>query len=149
MQTEFVIGRLRFVTRLALLLAVTILAAACATTTAYRPSAVPPQHFAPSPWPSAADYRTIKTALAVRNNALLHERDWRRKAFAAYLAARTLLTVQIAGGPCAAYVTELYGSLRDLMDAYRGEDWRPLVRLVRHQPSLARACKQPQSALTG
>jgi hypothetical protein len=134
-------------TRLALLVAVTILGAACGTS--YRLSAGRPQHVALSSWPSAADYGTIKTALAVRDDALLHQRDWRRKSFAASLAARTLLTVRIGPGTCAAYVAELYGSLRDLMDAYPGEDWRPLVRLVRHEPSLARACKQPEDPLTG
>ena len=132
-------------TRLAALVAVTILGGACGTT--YTPAGRP-QHVALSPWPSAADYGTIKTALAVRDDALLHQRDWRRKSFAALLAARTLLTLRISAGTCAAYVAELYGSLRDLMDAYPGEDWRPLVRLVRHQPSLARACKQPEDPLT-
>ena len=59
------------------------------------------------------------------------------------LAARTLLTVRIAAGPCATYVTQLYGNLRDLMDAYPGENWRPLIRLVPRQPSLAHACRNP------
>jgi hypothetical protein len=130
---------------------VTILVAACGTTT-HKPAADPPlQHFAVSPWPSAANYGTIKAAVAVRNDALFHQRGWRQKSFAASLAASTLLTVRIEAGPCAAYVGELYGNLRDLMDAYPGEDWRPLVRFVRRQPSLARACKDPtpEHALTG
>jgi hypothetical protein len=134
-------------TRLTLLVAVTILVGACGTT--YRPPAGRPQHVALSPWPSAANYGTIKTALAVRDDALLHQRDWRRKSFAASLAAKTLLTVRIGAGTCAAYVTELYGNLRDLMDAYPGEDWRPLVHRVRQKPSLARACKQPKDPLIG
>ena len=124
-----------------------MLIGACGTT--YSPPASRPQHAALSPWPSAADYGTIRTALAVRDDALLHQRDWRRKSFAASLAARTLLTVRVAAGTCAAYISELYGSLRDLMDAYPGEDWRPLVRLVRHEPSLARACKHPEDPLIG
>jgi hypothetical protein len=132
--------------RLAPLVVVTTLVGACGTT--YSQPAGRPQHLAPRPWPSAADYGTINTAVAVRDGALFHERDWRRKAFAASLAARTLLTVRLAPGTCAAYVTELYGSLRDLMDAYPGEDWTPAVRLVRHQPSLAHACKQPEHPLT-
>jgi hypothetical protein len=127
------------------LVAATVLVAACGSV--YRQPAGPPtgrpQHVALSPWPGAADYRTITIALAVRDDALFHQRDWRRKAFAASLAARTLLTVRIAAGTCAGYVTELYGNLRDLMDAYPREDWRPLVRLVRHEPSLQRACKPP------
>jgi hypothetical protein len=134
-------------TRLAPLLVLTILVGACGTT--YSAPAARPQHIALRTWPSAADYATIKTALAVRDDALLHRRDWRRKSFAASLAARTLLTVQLGRGACAAYVTELYGNLRDLMDAYPGEDWRPLVHLVRHEPSPAHACKQPEGPLVG
>jgi hypothetical protein len=132
---------------LALLVAVTVLGGACGTT--YTVPAGHPQHLAPRPWPSAADYGTIKTALAVRDDALFRQRDWRRESFAASLAARTLLTVRIGPGTCAAYVAELFGSLRDLMDAYPGEDWRPLVRLVRHEPTLARACKPPEDPLSG
>ncbi|MBV9425899.1 MAG: hypothetical protein JOZ98_23530 [Solirubrobacterales bacterium] len=109
----------------------------------HAPSAWDPRPSALATWPSAADYQTIKTAVAVRNEALFHERDWRRKSFAALLAARTVLTVRIAAGRCAAYVTELYGNLRDLMDAYPGEDWLPLIRVVRREPPLAEACRQP------
>ena len=137
-------------TRVALLFTLAILCGACGTVgrpPADRPPAGRPQHVALSPWPSAADYGTIKTAVATRDDALLHERDWRRKSFAASLAARTLLTVRIGAGTCAAYVTELYGNLRDLMDAYPGEDWRPLVRLVRHEPSFVRVCEQPRSSV--
>jgi len=100
------------------------------------------------PWPSAADNATIKPAVSVRADAVFHESDWRRKAFAASLAARTLLTVRVAPGPCAEYVTELYGTLRDLMDAYAGENWRPLVRLVFRQPPLASVCLGPRYRLT-
>jgi hypothetical protein len=130
-----------------LLLALTMVGGACGISR--RPPTGRPQHVALSPWATAADYGTIKTAVAVRDDALLHERDWRRKSFAASLAARTLLTVRIGSGTCAAYVTELYGNLRDLMDAYPGEDWRPLVRLVRHERSPIRACKQPRDKLIG
>ena len=104
--------------RLALLVSLALLSGACGTS--YSATASRPRQVALSPWPSPADYGTIKTAVAVRDDALFHERDWRRKSFAASLALRTLLTVRLAAGPCAAYVTELYGSLRDLMDAYPG-----------------------------
>jgi hypothetical protein len=123
------------------LITTAVLAAGCGTLG--NPSAAPHQAVRPDPWPSAADYGTIKTAVAVRDQALFHEQDWQHKAFAAMLAARTLLTVRIAAGRCATYVTQLYGNLRDLMDAYAGENWHPLIRLVRRQPPLADACDTP------
>lgn len=123
------------------LTAIAALTAGCGTLR--NPSTASPQALRPGPWPSAADYGTITTAVAVRDQALFHEQDWRRKSFAAMLATRTLLTVRIAAGPCATYVTQLYGNLRDLMDAYPGENWRPLIRLVHGQPSLAHACRNP------
>ena len=127
----------------ALAIAIATLAGGCGTITrSHAVAATPP--VALMPWPSAADYSTIKTALGVRDDALFHESDWRRKAFAASLAARTLLTVRVAPGPCATYVTELYGTLRDLMDAYAGENWRPLVLFVSSQPPLARVCMAPR-----
>jgi hypothetical protein len=110
-----------------------------------RPTAAVPVRSVASVWPSEADYQTIKVAVAVRDNALYHEPDWRRKSFGASLAMRTLMTVRLAPGRCAAYVTELYGSLESLMDAYRGEDWRPLVVLLRSQPPLSAACRGPKA----
>jgi hypothetical protein len=107
------------------------------------PSPAVPPAVAANPWPSEADYGTIKTALAARDDALFHEPNWRRKSFVAELASRTLLTVRMTAGSCAAYVTELYGTLHDLMEAYPGEDWRPLLRFVRRQPSLHTACTPP------
>jgi hypothetical protein len=130
-----------------LLLGVTLLVSGCGTV--YSPSAGRPRQIAKDPWPSAADYGTIRTAAAVRDQALFHERDWRRKSYAASLALRTLLTVRLAPGPCATYVTELYGNLRDLADAYPGENWRPLVRLMLHQTSIGQACRQPGRSPTG
>jgi hypothetical protein len=127
--------------RLALLVSLALLSGACGTSYSATPSR--PRQVVLRPWPSPADYGTIKTAVAVRDDAVFHQRDWRRKSFAASLALRTLLTVRIGAGTCATYVTELYGNLRDLLDAYPGEDWRPLVRLLRHQPSFGRACRQP------
>jgi pimeloyl-ACP methyl ester carboxylesterase len=112
--------------------------------TSRGPAASSTRQAAPTPRPSVADYTTIKIAAAVRDHALFHETDWRRKSYGATLALRTLLTVRVAAGPCATYITDLYGNLRDLLDAYPGEDWRPLLRLVRHQPSLASACHSPQ-----
>jgi hypothetical protein len=94
-----------------------------------------------SPRPYLADFQTIKVARAVRNGVLFHERDPRRKSYGASLAVQTLLTVRMAPGPCLSYVGRLYGSLLSLVDAYRGEDWRPLIRLVRREPRLASVCR--------
>jgi hypothetical protein len=125
------------------LVLITIAALAAGCGTLHNPPTVASRPAGLGPWPSAADYGTIKIAVAVRDHALFHEKDWRRKAFAATLAARTLLTVRISAGPCATFVTQLFGNLRDLMDAHPGENWRPLIRLVRHQPSIGMACRQP------
>jgi hypothetical protein len=96
----------------------------------------------PTPWPSAADYVTIKIAVNVRDRALFQRTDWRTKSLSASLALRTLLTVRMAPGRCAAFVTFLYGNLLDLHEAYPGEDWRPLIRLVRRHPTLKTSCAQ-------
>jgi hypothetical protein len=97
----------------------------------------------PQQQPSADDYSTIKIASGLRDDALFRRHDWRVKSYAATLALRTLLTVRLAAGPCATYVAALYGNLRDLADAYRGEDWRPLVRVVRQQPRFKDSCASP------
>ena len=117
--------------RRGLLIVLAMVAGGCGTL-AQRPAPGVPGPVALLPWPSPSDYTTIKIAVAVRDRVLFHETDWRRKSFAASLAAQTLLTVRVAPGACADYVSELYGTLRDMMDAYAGEHWRPLVRLVRH-----------------
>jgi hypothetical protein len=96
----------------------------------------------PTPWPSAADYTTIKVAVSVRDRALFQRTDWRTKSLSASLALRTLMTVRMAPGRCAAFVTFLYGNLLDLQEAYPGEDWRPLIRLVRRHPTLESSCTQ-------
>ena len=127
---------------LSLLTALAAVAAGCGATTP-TPSQGSAQVAAISPWPTAADYGTIRAAVAVRDTELFHPTNWRRKAFAASMALRMLLTVRMAAGSCAAYTAELYGNLRDLMDAYPGEDWRPLQRLVKAEPALVIACRRP------
>jgi hypothetical protein len=97
----------------------------------------------PSPWPRAADYTTIRIAREVMFHSLLYETDWRRRATGASLGMRTLLTVRLAPGRCAEYVGRLYAELMSLADGYAGEDWRPLVRLVRHDPPVWQACAPP------
>jgi hypothetical protein len=124
-----------------LLVSLGFLAVGCGSSSS--PVQFSPRPAALSPWPSAADYGTIRGAVLVRDDALFHEPNWRRKSFGATLALGTLTTVRIAAGPCAAFVTQLYGNLLDLKDAYQGEDWRPLVRLVRRQPTLEHSCRVP------
>jgi hypothetical protein len=134
--------------RRALPIVLAVIACGCGTVAEHHPTPAAPQPAVLLPWPSPSDYTTIKIAVAVRDRVLLHETDWRRKSFGASLAAQTLVTVRVAPGPCADYVAELYGTLRDVMDAYAGENWRPLVRVVRRQPSLARVCLAPRDHLT-
>lgn len=123
------------------------LAAACGSTTHTSSTAIP-KFAAPTAWPTASDYGTIRTAVAARDDALFRQKDWRMRSFVATLALRQLLTIRIAPGSCAQYVVELYGSLRSLEDAYAGEDWRPLVQFVHHQPSLASQCRRRPAQLT-
>jgi hypothetical protein len=124
------------------LIALVVLALACGAAGATAAAASP----APaSRWPSAADYQTIKTAAAVRDHLLFHVSNWREKAFGAQLALQTLVTVRVNAGPCATFVIELSGNLEDLANAYQGEKWGPLIRTVRHEPSVAHACKRPRA----
>jgi hypothetical protein len=133
--------------RRSLLIALAVIAGGCGTVAEHPAAPAAPQPVVLLPWPSPSDYTTIKVAVTARDRDLFDETDWRRKSFAASLAAQTLLTVHVAPGPCADYVTELYGTLRDMMDAYAGENWRPLVQLVRHQPRLASVCAAPTERL--
>ena len=93
-------------------------------------------------WPDASNYNVIVAAVAARSQAL-HLRAWNEKAYAAELALRTLITLagQIRTGKCAGFVAHIYDELTDLSQAYPGEDWRPLVAMVAHDPSVASQCK--------
>ncbi|MBV9421345.1 MAG: hypothetical protein JOZ98_00405 [Solirubrobacterales bacterium] len=133
--------------RRVLLIAVTVLVAGCGSTVHTTSASIPPPA-ALTRWPNAADYGTIKTAVAARNDALFRQTDWRHRSFLATLALRTLLTVRVGPGSCASYVVVLYTTLQSLRDAYAGEDWRPLVQFVHHQPTLESACQRPSSQLT-
>ena len=100
-----------------------------------------------SQWPTPADYTTLTVAETVRNDALYRYRDPRVKAFLAYTALRSLLTIgRLAPGPCADHVAALYGNLRDLLDAHPGEDWRPLILFVRREPTVAQVCRPAPAA---
>jgi hypothetical protein len=102
-----------------------------------------PSPRAPSPWPTSADYTTISTARTAMLDLLLRETDWRRRSYGARFAMQTLLTVRVAPGRCAIYVGRLYSELWSLSEGYEGEDWRPLVRLVRDDPTVRTACQPP------
>ncbi len=95
-----------------------------------------------SVWPDASNYNVVVAAVAARSQAL-HLRAWNEKAYAAELALRTLITLagQIRTGKCAGFVAHIYDELTDLSQAYPGEDWRPLVAVVAHDPSVASQCK--------
>ncbi len=102
---------------------------------------------APSQWPDAADYQTIEVAVGVRDQALLRESDWRRKAGLATGAMLTLMSLRghMLPGTCATFVNGLYDELLSLSDGYRGEDWRPLVVWVRQHPTFEASCRRPPS----
>jgi hypothetical protein len=101
----------------------------------------------PSRWPSDADYGTLASARATVRQALT-ERDWRRKAGAAEYGLLAMMTLHaIEPGPCASLVAHTYAELMDLHDAYRGENWNPMVAVVRSDPSLASRCR-PRAAET-
>ena len=128
------------------LLAFAALLAGCASVRHHAAILLSP----PTARPTAGDYNTIKTAAGARAQALYVERDWRRKAGAAFYALETLMSVhRLTPGRCATYVAGLYGELRDLLDAYPGENWRPLILTVRHDPSPQTACQRPTPALQG
>lgn len=91
--------------------------------------------------PDPADWQKIKTAAHLRAMALAPHRTPRYRAFAAELGLRELVSIHpLAPGRCAIAVRYLYNNLLDLSNAYPGEDWRPLRRLVAKEPSI-RACR--------
>jgi hypothetical protein len=57
----------------------------------------------------------------------------------------TLVTLEdrMASGRCAAFVAHLYDELMDLDQAYPGGDWRPMVHVVAHDPTVASQCAAP------
>ena len=80
--------------------------------------------------------------LAARSQALRLP-AWNEKAYTADLALRTLTTLagQIRAGRCASFVAHVYDELTDLRQAYAGEDWRPMIAVVAHDPSVASQCR--------
>ena len=100
----------------------------------------PPRHtVAHAPRPSrldAADWATVQNVVRLRTMALAPRRTAAYRSFAAYMGLTALLNLHpVRPGRCATAVSYLYDNLLDLHDAYPGEDWRPLRRLIRTQPS--------------
>jgi hypothetical protein len=96
--------------------------------------------------PDRADWQKIQAAAHLRRLALQRHRSAHYRAFAAFLGLSELVTIHpLAPGRCATAVIYLYDNLLDLHDAYEGENWNPLRRLVAKEPSI-RACapRQPR-----
>ncbi len=90
--------------------------------------------------PDRADWEKIRTAARLRRIALARHRTAHFRAFAANLGLSELVSIRpLAPGRCATAVTYLYDNLLDLNNAYPGEKWKPLRRLVAKEPSI-RAC---------
>ncbi len=97
----------------------------------------------------APTYNVIVAAVKARDQAL-RLRAWNEKAYAADLALRTLITLagQVRAGRCARFVAHVYDELSDLRQAYAGEDWRPMVAVVAHDPSAPSECRPPPALAT-
>ena len=86
----------------------------------------------------AADWETVQNVIRLRTMALAQGRTALYRSFAAYMGLTALLGLHpVRPGRCATAVLYLYDNLLDLHDAYPGEDWRPLRRLIRKQPPLS------------
>lgn len=94
--------------------------------------------------PDRADWEKIKSAAGLRRLALAPHRTARFRAFSASLGLNELVSVhRLAPGRCANAVTDLFDNLLDLDNAYPGENWAPLRRLVAKQPSLHACAPRP------
>jgi len=51
----------------------------------------------------------------------------------------------MASGRCAWLVNRTYDELRDFENAYAGENWAPMVTVVRHDPPVT-ICRAPARA---
>ena len=90
--------------------------------------------------PDRVDWERIKTAGRLRRLALARDRSAHFRAYTASLALGELVGLDpLAPGPCATAVIYLHNNLLDLENAYPGESWAPLRRLVTTEPSI-RAC---------
>jgi hypothetical protein len=85
----------------------------------------------------AIGWLKVRQAVHLRTMALAPKRTALYRAFAADMGLQSLMGLRpVRGGRCAVAVLYLYDNLRDLLDAYPGENWQPLRRLIAKQPSL-------------
>jgi hypothetical protein len=113
----------------------------------------PPHHTTPhASRPSrldAADWTTVQNVVRLHTMALAPGRTALYRSFAAYMGLTALLNLHpVRPGRCATAVSYLYDNLLDLHDAYPGEDWRPLRRLIRKQPPLSVCAPKPTPRVT-
>jgi hypothetical protein len=120
--------------------------ASAASSAGASPSSAVRAHTATrSSHPDQADWQKIKAAARLRNLGLAPHRTARFRSFAGYLGLSQLTTIQpLAPGRCRLALRYLFGNLLDLQDAYPGENWAPLRRLVAKEPSI-RACAPRQA----
>jgi hypothetical protein len=118
-----------------------VIVAPTGTSRPTTPSQPPRTTVAHAPRPSrldAADWTTVQNVVRLRTMALAPGRTALYRSFAAYMGLTALLGLHpVRPGRCATAVSYLYDNLLDLHDAYPGEDWRPLRRLIRKQPPLS------------
>lgn len=100
--------------------------------------------------PDKADWIKVKTADGLRTLALAPHRAPRFRAYAAFLGLAQLASVHRLGpGPCLIAVTDLRNNLLDLENAYPGENWGPLRRIVAKEPSIRACAPRPSRRSTG
>jgi hypothetical protein len=91
-----------------------------------------------------SDWVKVKNAVRLRRLALAPGRSAFYRSFAAGLGLSGLTTLHpIRRGRCAIAISYLYDNLLDLAHAYPGENWQPLRRLIRKQPSLRVCAPKP------
>lgn len=139
MRGNWLLGALGICT--ALVIAVVILRFADRTTPKPMLRATPVADVGPGP--SRLDghgWQTIQQVLRLRRMALAPKRTSTYRSFAAYMGLQGLMSLRpVRRGKCAVAVLYLYNNLRDLLEAYPGENWQPLRLLIPKEPSL-RAC---------
>jgi hypothetical protein len=122
---------------------------ASATTTHAQPSRNASAHIIRTSRLDAMGWETVRNAIHLRAMALTPGRTAYYRVFAAYMALSGLIRLHpVLPGRCATAVSYLYDNLLDLHDAYPGEDWQPLRRLIAKQPSLDVCAPRASQRLT-
>ncbi len=100
-----------------------------------------PQHGACSRCAARLDpsHNTLRSAHTQIHQAL-SERDSRRQHFAGYLGLMALMTMHpLKPGRCLDFIARTYSELLSLHDDHPGENWVPLVAIVRRDPPVTSA----------